>query len=162
MSDPLAVIGALAACHDLISLIVRTVKSYARADDDIANLVDKLEDDVILLNQYLDFFRIHKEYFRSKNEDGHLDRIVDNLRARLEKTARKVQKLDIANPLDRMRWVIIKSDVAAVEAEICQWSQRFSARLAPLPDSMKQELVNSVNKESFAVNKAPISGFVAS
>jgi hypothetical protein len=162
MPDPLAVIGALAACYDLVSVIARTIKSYAQANDDIAALADKLEDDVILLNQYLDFFRIHKEYFRLRNEDGHLDRIVDNLRARLEKTARKVQKLDKASPLDKVRWLVIKSDVIAAEEQICQWSQRFSARLAPLPDSMKQELVDSMNREGFAVNKSPVSGLAAS
>jgi hypothetical protein len=162
MPDPLAVIGALAACYEFASLISKTVKSYAKANEDIAALADKLDDDVILLNQYLDFFRVHKEYFRSKNEDGHLDRIVDNLRARLQKTARKVQRLDKAGPLDRVRWLVIRSDIIAAEAEICQWSQRFSARLAPLPDSMKQELVGSVEKESFTVNKAPVSGLAAS
>lgn len=162
MADPLAVIGALAACYDLASVISGIVKSYVQANEDIAALADKLEDDVILLDQYLDFFRIHKEYFRSRNEDGHLDRIVDNLRTRLEKTVRKIQKLDKAGPLDKVRWLLMKSNVTAAEAEISQWSQRFSARLAPLPDSMKQQLVGSVEKQSFAVNKAPVSGLAAS
>jgi hypothetical protein len=162
MADPLGIIGALAACFQFASVISTTVKSYAKANEDIVALADKLDDDVILLNQYLDFFHIHEEYFRARNEDGHLDRVVDNLRARLQKTARKVQKLEKVGPLDRVRWLVIRSDVIAAEAEICQWSQRFSARLAPLPDSMKQQLVGSVEKKRFAVNKAPVSGLAAS
>ena len=161
MTDPLAVIGALAACHDLASLLLKTVKAYANANEDIAGLVDKLENDVILLNYFLDFFRIHREYFRSRNEDGHLDRVVDNLRTRLQKAARKIQKLEKLGPLDRVRWLIVRSDVFAAEDEICQWAQRFSARLAPLPDSMKEELVRSFQNESLGVNKGAMSGLAA-
>jgi hypothetical protein len=161
MADPLAIIGALAACYELASLISNNVKSYAKANADIVILADKLDNDVIVLNHFLDFFRIHNEYFRSRNEDGHLDRVVDNLRARLRVTARKVEKLGKAGPLDRIRWLGIRSDVIAAEDEIYQWSQRFSARLATLPDSMKQELVRSVQKESLTIDESPVAGLAA-
>jgi hypothetical protein len=161
MADPLAIIGALAACYELASLISSNVKSYAKANADIVILADKLDNDVIVLNHFLDFFRIHNEYFRSRNEDGHLDRVVDNLRARLQTTARKVEKLGKAGPLDRIRWLGIRSDVIAAEDEIYQWSQRFSARLATLPDSMKQELVRSVQKESLTIDESPVAGLAA-
>jgi hypothetical protein len=161
MADPLAIIGALAACYEFASLISSNVKSYAKANADIVILADKLDNDVIVLNHFLDFFRIHNEYFRSRNEDGHLDRVVDNLRARLQTTARKVEKLGKAGPLDRIRWLGIRSDVIAAEDEIYQWSQRFSARLATLPDSMKQELVRSVQKESLTIDESPVAGLAA-
>src|ERR1700722_19481468 len=161
MADPLAIIGALAACYEFASLISSNVKSYAKANADIVILPDKLDNDVIVLNHFLDFFRIHNEYFRSRNEDGHLDRVVDNLRARLQTTARKVEKLGKAGPLDRIRWLGIRSDVIAAEDEIYQWSQRFSARLATLPDSMKQELVRSVQKESLTIDESPVAGLAA-
>jgi hypothetical protein len=161
MTDPLSIIGALAACYELASLISSNVKSYAKADKDITDLADKLDNDVIVLNHFLDFFRIHNEYFRSRNEDGHLDRVVDNLRTRLQKTARKVEKLGNAGPLDRIRWLGIRSDVIAAEDEIYQWSQRFTTRLATLPDSMKQELVRSVQKESLTIDESPVAGLAA-
>jgi hypothetical protein len=161
MADPLSIIGALAACYELASLISSNIKSYAKADTDIVILADKLDNDVIVLNHFLDFFRIHNEYFRSRNEDGHLDRVDDNLRTRLQKTARKVEKLANAGPLDRIRWLGIRSDVIAAEDEIYQWSQRFSARLATLPDSMKQELVRSVQKESLKIDESPVAGLAA-
>jgi hypothetical protein len=161
MADPLAIIGALAACYELASLISSNIKSYAKADADIVMLAHKLDNDVIVLDHFLDFFRIHNEYFRSRNEDGHLDRVVDNLRARLQQTARKVEKLAKAGPLERIRWLSIKSDVTATEHEIHEWSQRFSARLATLPDSMKQELVRSVQKENLVIDKNPVAGLAA-
>src|SRR5436305_13857905 len=118
MADPLAIIDALAACYELASLISSNIKAYAKADTDIATLADKLDNDVIVLNHFLEFFRIHNEYFRSRNEDGHLDRVVDSLRARLQQTAGKVEILGNGGPLDRMRRLGIRYDVIAAEDEI--------------------------------------------
>ena len=161
MAEPLAIIGALSACCDLASLLFHGIKSYAKANEDIADVADRLEHDVILLNEFLDFFRIHKDYFRAKNEDGHLDRVIDNLRVRLQKTAHRLEKLGKAGPLDRIRWLALRSDIIAAADAIHHWSQSFSSRLATIPDAMKQELIKSVQRESTELSNSTISGLAA-
>jgi hypothetical protein len=148
MADPLSVIGAIAACQQIVSRLAQVVKALATAGKEQASMELRLKHQAILLQGFSELVAEFEPELDSNRRD-HFDIVIKHMQIVLESTLIKMEKYNKKGPSKRL-WLLAGNELKDADRELFDWSQRLMISFAFLPTPLKISFVEKFSNEGRA------------
>jgi hypothetical protein len=148
MAEPLSVIGAIAACQQIVFRLAQVVKALAAAGKEQASMVLRLKHQAILLQGFSELVAEFEPEFDSNRRD-HFDIVIKHMQIVLESTLIKMEKVSKKRP-SKLLWALAGNELKDAERELFDWSQRLMISFAFLSTPLKTSFVEKFSDEGSA------------
>jgi hypothetical protein len=153
MAEPLAIVGAIAACQQIISRLAKVVKAVAIAEKEQASMVLRLHHQAILLQGFSEFVVDFGSDFDSDLRN-HFENVVKHMQIVLDRTLLKMEKVRKKKP-NKFLWALAGDELREAEKELFEWSQRLIIAFAFLSTPLKQTFVEKFSTTPKDQNDLP-------
>jgi hypothetical protein len=140
MAEVFAIIGAIAACQQLLTRVTKAIKALAMAGKEQDSMVLRLNHHAILLQGFSDHVAEFGSGFDSDLRN-HFDVVLQHMQIVLENTLAKMEKAGRKKP-SKLLWVLAGNDLKESEKELFEWSQRLMIAFAFMSTPLKTNLVH--------------------
>ncbi len=121
MAEPLSIIGAVAACQQIIISLANIVKALAIAKKEQANMVLRLNNQAIPLQGFSELLAEGESEFDPERRN-HFDIVIKHMQLVLENTFMKMEKVSKKKP-SKLLWALAGTELKDSEKELFDWSQ---------------------------------------
>ena len=139
MAEPLAIIGAIAACQQIISRLTQVIKALSIADKEQDSIVLRLNHQAILLRGFSKLLTESRSEFDAYQHNhfdvviNHMKIILDNMQVKMEKVSKRKSS--------KFLWALAGNDLKDAERELFEWSQRLMIGFSFMSTPVKTNFV---------------------